>query len=249
MLNSNNGATNGRCLSDPLAGGLAERLADTDPLAAAGDVHGGGERTSNALIRVLLVHDEELIRSALAALLGREDDVGVVAQAAGSRAAVEAALAHRPDVAVLHWDASDTDGLELTGELGAALPTCAVVVLAGRVRTGQLRRVLVAGAKGVLPTGAQGGTLADAIRRVHAGGRYVDPGLAAEALTAQECPLAPRELEVLRLAQYDTPVAEVARRVHLSKGTVRNYLAAVVHKLGVGSRAEAFRLARDNGWL
>ncbi len=87
------------------------------------------------------------------------------------------------------------------------------------------------------------------IRRVHAGGRYVDPALAADALTAPECPLTPRELEVLRLADHDTPVAVIARRTHLSSGTVRNYLAAVVTKLGVASRAEAVRVAHDNGWL
>jgi two-component system response regulator DesR len=198
---------------------------------------------------VLLAHEEDLIRSALDALLDRESDVGVVAHAADGRAAVAAALAHRPDVVVADLDMPVMDGLAVTSELAVSLPSCAVVVLAGRERLPQLRRALLAGAKGFLPKGAPGDALADAIRRVHAGGKYVDPGLAAEALTAPRCPLAPRELEVLRLAGYDRPVAEVARRVHLSNGTVRNYLAAVVHKLGVGSRAEAFRLAHDNGWL
>lgn len=233
-MNPNNGKINGRYATGLLA---------TDRTRA------GGPPTDTTLIRVLLVDKEELIRGALVALLRDERDVGVVAQAADSVAACAAALAHRPDVAVVHLDLPDLAGLQLISELCAVLPSCEVVVLAGRVRTGQLRRVLVAGAKGVLPTGVPGAALVDAIRRVHGGGRYVDPGLAADALTAPQCPLSPRELEVLRLAQHDIPVAEVARRVHLSNGTVRNYLAAVVHKLRVASRAEAFRLACDNGWL
>jgi DNA-binding NarL/FixJ family response regulator len=117
----------------------------------------------------------------------------------------------------------------------------------GVLRTGEEDGVFTL--EGFLPKGSPGGTLADVIRRVHAGRRYVDPALAADALTAPECPLTPRELEVLRLAEFDTPVAVIARRTHLSHGTVRNYLAAAVNKLGVSSRAEAFRTAHDNGWL
>ena len=112
-----------------------------------------------------------------------------------------------------------------------------------------VQRALAAGAKGFLPKGAPGGTLADGIRRGHAGGRYVDAALAADALTAPERPLTPRELDVLRLAEYDTPVAEVARRTHLSGGTVRNHLSAAVNELGVTNRAEAFHTARHHGWL
>jgi len=201
------------------------------------------------VIRVLLADDEELIRQALAALLGLEPDLQVVAQAADGRAAVDAALAHRPDVAVVDLQMPALDGLEVTAELTGLLPSCAVVILTGRGRPPHLQQALTTGAKGFLPKGSPGGTLADVIRRVHAGGRYVDPALAADALTAPPCPLTPRELEVLRLAEYDTPVAVIARRTHLSNGTVRNYLAAVVTKLGVATRAEAFRMAHDNGWL
>ncbi|MEU0566380.1 response regulator transcription factor [Nonomuraea sp. NPDC005983] len=100
-----------------------------------------------------------------------------------------------------------------------------------------------------MPKGSPGGALADVIRRVHGGERYVDPALAAEALTAPECPLTPRELDVLRLAEYDTPVTVIARRTQLSSGTVRNYLAAIVTKLGASGRADAFRIAREHGWL
>ncbi|GAA2608693.1 response regulator transcription factor [Actinomadura fulvescens] len=201
------------------------------------------------MIKVLLADDEELIRTALAALLGLEPDLDVVAQAGDGRSAVELALSHRPDVAVVDLDMPELTGLEVSAELANALPSCAVVILTGHRKPPLLKRALDAGAKGFLPKGSPGGALADVIRRVHAGGRYVDPALAADALTAPECPLTERELEVLRLAEYDTPVAVIAKRTHLSNGTVRNYLASAVAKLDVATRGEAFRQARDNGWL
>lgn len=201
------------------------------------------------MIRVLLADDEDLIRTAVAALLGLEADMTVVAQAANGRTAVDEARAHQPDVAVLDLEMPAMDGLETTKELGRVVPTCKVVILTGHARPTHLQLALNTGAKAFLPKGSPGGTLADVIRRVHEGGRYVDPALAADALTAPDCPLTPREIEVLRLAEYDTPVATIADRTHLSQGTVRNYLTAAVSKLGVGTRAEAFRAARENGWL
>lgn len=201
------------------------------------------------MIRVLLADDEDLIRTALGALLGLEPDIEVVAHAASGRLAVDAALAHRPDVAVVDLEMPGLDGLEVTGELTTALPSCAVVILTGHGRPQHLRLALSAGAKGFLRKGAPGGALADVIRRVHGGDRYVDPSLAADALTAPECPLTPRELEVLRLAEFDTPVAVIAKQTHLSNGTVRNYIAAVLNKLGAKTRSEAVRTARENGWL
>ncbi|MGN9813528.1 response regulator transcription factor [Micromonospora sp. BQ11] len=201
------------------------------------------------MIRVLLADDEELIRTALAALLDLEDDLEVVAQAADGVAAVTAALAHRPDVAVVDLSMPGRDGFGVAAELARTLPACAVVILTGQGRPPHLARALTAGARGFLPKGAPGGALADVIRRVHAGGRYVDPALAADALLIPPCPLTPRELETLRLAGDGSPVALVARRANLSSGTVRNYLAAAVQKLGVTSRGEAVRVARDNGWL
>lgn len=201
------------------------------------------------MIRILLADDEELIRVALAALLGLEPDLEVVAHAADGRAAVTAALAHRPDVAVVDLAMPGLDGIAVAAELATALPTCAVVILTGHGRPPHLQRALAAGAKGFLPKGSPGGALADVVRRVHGGDRYVDPSLAADALTAPDCPLTPRELEVLRLAEFDTPVAVIARRAHLSTGTVRNHLSAIAAKLGVASRAEAIRTANDNGWL
>jgi two-component system response regulator DesR len=201
------------------------------------------------VIRVLLADDEELIRVAVAALLDLEPDLEVVAQAADGRAAVESARAHRPDVAVVDLQMPGLDGIEVAAELSRLLPTCAVVILTGRGRPAQLPRALTAGAKGFLAKGSPGGALADVIRRVHAGGRYVDPALAADALTLPECPLTQRELDVLRLGDGDVPVTVLARRLHLSPGTVRNHLTAIVAKLGVSGRAEAAAMARDNGWL
>lgn len=201
------------------------------------------------MIRVLVVDDEELIRAALAALLALEPDLEVVAQAGDGRHGVAVAMAHRPDVAVVDLELPDRDGLQVTAELTQVLPACAVVILTGRGRPSHLSRALAAGARGFLPKGSPAGTLADVIRRVHAGDRYVDPALAADALTAPECPLTPRELEVLRLAQDDQPVSVIARRIHLSNGTVRNHLSAILTKLGTTSRAEAIRQAREQGWL
>jgi two-component system, NarL family, response regulator DesR len=201
------------------------------------------------VIRVLLADDEELIRVAVAALLDLEPDLEVVAQAADGRSAVERALAHRPDVAVVDLRMPGPDGIETAAELHRVLPACAVVILTGRGRPAQVQRALAAGARGFLPKGSPGGALADVIRRVHEGGRYVDPALAAEALTLPECPLTPRELDVLRSAEPDVPVGVIARRVHLSPGTVRNHLTAILAKLGVTSRAGAYAKARDHGWL
>ncbi len=201
------------------------------------------------MIRVLLADDEELIRVAVAALLGLEPDIEVVAQAADGRTAVEVALAHRPDVAVVDLQMPRLDGIEVAAELHRVLPSCAVVILTGRGRPAQLQRALGAGAKGFLPKGSPGGALADVVRRVHGGGRYVDPALAADALTMPECPLTPRELDVLRHAEPDVPVTLIARRLHLSPGTVRNHLTAIMAKLDVPSRAAAAAAARDHGWL
>jgi two-component system response regulator DesR len=201
------------------------------------------------VIRVLLADDEELIRVAVAALLDLEPDLEVVAHAADGRAAVDAARAHRPDVAVVDLQMPGLDGLQVAAELARTLPSCSVVILTGRGRPAQVQRALAAGAKGFLPKGAPGGALADVIRRVHAGGRYVDPALAADALSLPECPLTARELDVLRAAEAGVPVPMMARRLHLSPGTVRNHLTAIAAKLNVPGRAEAVATARDHGWL
>lgn len=201
------------------------------------------------MIRVLLAEDEELIREALVSLLDREPDLEVVATAADGRAAVEQALAHRPDVAVVDLQMPRLDGLGVVAELARALPVCAVVILTGHGRPLVLREALASGARGFLAKGAPGTALADVVRRVHAGQRYVDPILAADALTAPPSPLTPREAEVLAAAGPDRPVREVARELFLSPGTVRNYLAAITVKVGARTRPEAYRLADQQGWL
>ncbi len=137
----------------------------------------------------------------------------------------------------------------MTGTTIRVLPACAGVILTGHGRPHVLRQALNSGARGFLAKGAPGTALADVVRRVHEGQRYVDPVLAADALTAPPSPLTPRESEVLTVAREDRPIREVARTVFLSPGTVRNYLAAITHKLGAGSRAEAYHIARDNGWI
>jgi two-component system response regulator DesR len=200
-------------------------------------------------IRVLLAEDEELIRTALTGLLEREPDIDVVATAADGRQAIDRALAHRPDVAVVDLQMPVVDGIVVVTELGRLLPTCAGVILTGHGRPHLLRKALTSGARGFLAKGTPGTALADVVRRVHEGHRYVDPILAADALTEPPCPLTPRETEVLTVAGEDRPIREIARTVLLSPGTVRNYLAAITQKLQAGSRAEAYHIARDNGWI
>jgi two-component system, NarL family, response regulator DesR len=201
------------------------------------------------MIRVLLAEDEELVREALVSLLGREPDLDVVATAADGSAAVAEALAHRPDVAVVDLEMPRLDGLGVVAELARVLPSCPVVILTGHGRPLVLRQALASGARGFLAKGAPGTALADVIRRVREGSRYVDPILAADALTAPPSPLTPREAEVLTAAGADRLVREVARALFLSPGTVRNYLVAITAKLGAGSRAEAYRSAREQGWI
>lgn len=203
----------------------------------------------NGPIRVLLAEDDELIREALVSLLRREPDLELVATAENGRRAIELAQAHRPDVAVVDLQMPQVDGLGVIAELGRSLPGCAGVILTGHGRPHVLRQALSSGARGFLAKGAPGTALADVVRRVHAGQRYVDPVLAADALTAPASPLSSRETEVLALAQEDRPVRDVARALYLSPGTVRNYLAGVTRKLGAESRAEAYRIARENGWV
>lgn len=200
-------------------------------------------------IRVLLAEDEELIREALTELLKREPDIEVVATAADGRQAIDRALAHRPDVAVVDLQMPVVDGIDVITELGRQLPGCAGVILTGHGRPHVLRRALASGARGFLAKGAPGTALADVVRRVHAGQRYVDPVLAADALTEPPSPLTPRETEVLTVAGEDRPIREVARALFLSQGTVRNYLAAITAKLAATSRSEAHRIARDQGWI
>ncbi|WP_181313064.1 response regulator transcription factor [Nocardioides campestrisoli] len=201
------------------------------------------------MIRVLLADDENLIRSALAQMLDLEDDLEVVAEAATGAEALAAVGEHRPDVAVLDLQMPDLDGIEVAERLAAVAPGCACLIVTSHGRPGYLKRALAVGVRGFLPKTTSAATLASVVRTVHAGGRYVDPELAAEAIAAGDSPLTPREADVLEAAADAAPVEEIARRVHLSAGTVRNYLSSAAAKLGAANRHEAVATARRMGWI
>ncbi|MFF9143410.1 DNA-binding response regulator [Streptomyces sp. NPDC014861] len=201
------------------------------------------------MIRILLAEDMHLIRGALVALLGLEPDMEVVAEVARGDAVVPAALAHRPTVAVLDVEMPGGDGLTAARDLGAVLPECRILILTALGRPEVLRSALAARASGFMLKDAPPDRLADAVRRVAAGEHVIDPKLAAAALTAERSPLTARETDVLRLAADGGGLAEIARELHLSQGTVRNYLGAAVTKLDARNRLDAVRIAREQGWL
>jgi two-component system response regulator DesR len=201
------------------------------------------------VIRLLLADDEHLIRTALAALLGLEDDLAVVAQAASGPEAIAMARRHHPDVAVLDLQMPGLDGIAVAGQLRTQLPDCATMIVTSHGRPGHLKRALTAGVGGFLPKTVSAQVLADVVRTVHAGGRYVDPQLAAEAISAGDNPLTSRETNVLELAANGTPIEDIARQAALSPGTVRNYLSSAATKLGATNRHEAAQRARTHGWI
>jgi len=204
---------------------------------------------SETLIRVLLADDENLIRGALAQMLDLEDDLQVVAEAETGDQAVAAARLHRPDVAVLDLQMPGSDGLEVAELLHRELPATALLVVTSHGRPGHLKRALSVGVRGFLPKTTSAQTLAQVVRTLHAGGRHVDPELAAEAIGAGDSPLTPREADVLEAAGDGAPVETIAARVHLSPGTVRNYLSSAASKLGAVNRHEAVATARRMGWI
>ncbi|GAA5155827.1 response regulator transcription factor [Nocardioides marinquilinus] len=201
------------------------------------------------VIRVLMADDEHLIRTALAQMLALEDDVTVVAEAASGDEALAMAAKERPDVAVLDLQMPGPDGIAVAERLRTSLPGCGVVIVTSHGRPGHLKRALAAGVRGFLPKTTSAATLATVVRTVHAGGRYVDPELAAEAIAAGDSPLTPREADVLELAAEGAPVDEIARRASLSPGTARNYLSSAVSKLGAANRHDAAATARRMGWI
>jgi two-component system response regulator DesR len=204
---------------------------------------------NDARIRLVLADDESLTRGAVSALLGMEPDLVVVAEAGTGGEAIACVRRHRPDVAVLDVEMPERDGAEVAQWVAANEPGTRCIILTRHARPGVLRRALAAGATGFVTKSAPASLLADVIRRVNGGGRYVDPDLAMTALMAEECPLTDRELEVLRAVDASGTAGDIAARVHLSPGTVRNYLSSAMQKLGAGTRTEAARRARDNGWL
>jgi two-component system, NarL family, response regulator DesR len=201
------------------------------------------------VIRVLIAEDQAMVRGALASLLQLEGDLEVVAQVARGDEVVAATRDAAPDVALLDIEMPGGDGLTAAGLLADALPDVRVVILTTFGRPGYLRRAMESGARGFVLKDAPASELATAIRRVMAGERVLDPALAAAALAEGESPLTPRETQVLTAARGGEPVTDLAGRLHLSSGTVRNYLSSAMQKLGAHSRAEAVRVAEDKGWL
>ncbi|MEU6752741.1 response regulator transcription factor [Spirillospora sp. NPDC046719] len=201
------------------------------------------------MINVLLADDHHVVRSALAALLSLEPDLTVVAEVERGDAVLAAARAARPDVAVLDVDMPGLDGLAAAAALHDALPGVAVMILTGHGKPGHLRRALAANVRGFLLKTAPPDELAAGIRKVAAGERVLDPQLALTAWDLADNPLTPRETDVLRLAAEGAEAPEIAARLHLSAGTVRNYLTAVVTKLNARNRTDAARIAREAGWL
>lgn len=201
------------------------------------------------MIKVLLADDQALVRGALAALLSLEADLEVVAEVSRGDEVVPAAADTAPDVAVLDVEMPGLDGIAACAALREASPQCRVLVVTTFGRPGYLRRAMEAGASGFMVKDAPAEQLADAIRRVRAGLRVVDPVLAAETLAAGDSPLTAREREVLLAARGGGTVADVARELVLSEGTVRNYLSAAIGKTGARTRAEAVLLAEQRGWL
>ncbi|WKX71225.1 DNA-binding response regulator [Streptomyces sp. XD-27] len=209
----------------------------------------GTAGTGPGEVRLLLADDEHLIRGALAALLALEDDLRVVAEAATGPEALAMARAHRPDVAVLDLQMPGADGVAVATSLRAELPDCRIMIVTSHGRPGHLKRALEAGVRGFVPKTVSAQRLAEIIRAVHGGSRYVDPELAADAISAGDSPLSVREAELLELAEGGAPVAEIAQRAALTPGTVRNYLSSAVAKLNAENRHAAARIAREQGWL
>lgn len=201
------------------------------------------------MIRLLLADDQALIRGALAALLRMEPDLTVVAEVGRGDEVVAAAVDHRPDVALLDVQMPGLDGLAAAGALRSQLPGCRVLMLTTFGRPGYLRRALAAGAAGFMVKDAPPEQLIDAIRRVHAGLRVVDPALAVESLAVGESPLTARERDVLVAAADGATVAGIARTLFLSEGTVRNHLSSIIGKTGARTRADAARIAIERGWM
>jgi two-component system, NarL family, response regulator DesR len=200
-------------------------------------------------VRVLLAEDQAMVRGAIAALLALEEDFVIVAEASRGDEVVELALESGPDVALLDVEMPGGDGLDAAAALREKVPSCHVIILTTFGRAGYLKRAMENGAAGFLLKDAPSSELARAIHKVMRGERVVDPDLAALALSAGDNPLTEREREVLAASEDGATIEDVAARLYLSEGTVRNYLSAAIKKLGTRNRVEAARLAQQRGWL
>ena len=199
-------------------------------------------------IRVVIAEDQRMVLGALAALLSLEHDIEVVAQATDGNAALARVREHRPDVLITDVEMPGMSGLDVAQALQGEAPT-RVVVLTNFARAGYLRRALEAGVSGYVLKAQPAEELADAVRRVHRGQRVIDPQLAAESWSSDVDPLTGRQREILRLATEGARTADIAGRLKISPGTVRNYLSEAITKLGAANRIEAARIAREKGWL
>ena len=200
------------------------------------------------MIRVIVAEDQALVRGALSALLELDGDIEVIYQAQNGTEALEQTLALKPDVILTDIEMPKMTGLELALEIKKQAPKTRVVIVTTFARAGYLRRALEAGATGYLLKDAPANDLADAVRRVHAGARAIDPTLALEAWSEAD-PLTDRERQVLRFASEGQSSNEIASSLNLSEGTIRNYLSEAIAKLGANNRVEAARIAREKGWL
>lgn len=200
------------------------------------------------MIRVVIAEDQSMVAGAIAALLGMESDIEVIGQCGDGESALEAVMEKEPEVLLADIEMPGMSGLELATRVRDEAPGCRVIILTTFARPGYLRRALDAGVKGYLLKDAPSERLADSIRQVHRGGRAVDPELAVSAWDEPD-PLTDRERQILRLAGEGKSGPEIARSVHLSEGTVRNYLSEAISKLGASNRVEAARIARRKGWL
>lgn len=201
------------------------------------------------MIRVLIAEDQGMVRGALSTLLSLERDIEVVAEVGRGDEVAAAAERAKPDVALLDIEMPGKDGLEAAAELKGRLPSCHVLMLTTFGRPGYLRRAMEAGASGFLLKDAPAAQLADAVRRAALGLRVIDPELATAALAEGPNPLTEREREVLDASRSGQAVTEIANLLHLSAGTVRNYLSSAMQKLGAKTRTEAARTAEERGWL
>ncbi|MEV3859267.1 response regulator transcription factor [Streptomyces sp. NPDC050095] len=202
------------------------------------------------MIRVLLAEDQHVIRSALAALLGLEEDLQIVAEAESGAAALSQALVHQPDIAVLDIDMpGELDGLDAAAKIAEKVPRCRMLMLTAYGKPGHLRRALDAQVHGFLLKTAPPDELLAAIRKIATGGRVLDPSLAVTAWDLADNPLTPRETDVLRLVAEGAEATEIATRLYLSAGTVRNYLTGIVAKLNARNRTDAVRIATKSGWI
>jgi two-component system, NarL family, response regulator DesR len=201
------------------------------------------------MIRILIAEDQGMVRGALAALLSLEPDLEVVAQVASGDEVLSAAQETRPDIALLDIEMPGMDGIEVAAALRRELPGTVPLIVTTFGRPAYLRRAMEAGAAGFLVKDAPSERLANAIRRAATGERVIDPELAAATLADGESPFTPRERDVLEASAGGAPISEIAKRLYLSEGTVRNYLSSAIGKAGARNRIEAVRIAREKGWV